>query len=49
MAKHPIEDLVGSNERHELSPAVNGAQWKQIEIAISADADRPIRCSWQPG
>ena len=42
MAKHPIEDPVGSNERHELSPAINGAQWKQIDIAISRARGRSI-------
>lgn len=43
MAKHPIEDPVGSNERHELSPAINGAQWKQIEKAYGMPIPKDVR------
>src|SRR5918994_4075066 len=43
MSKHPIEDPVGSNERQELSPAINGAQWKQIEKAYGMPIPEDVR------
>jgi hypothetical protein len=45
MAKHPIEDPVGSNERHKLSPAINGAQWKQIEKAYGMPIPEDVKMS----
>jgi hypothetical protein len=43
MVKHPIDDLVGSNDTHDLPPAINGTQWKQIEKAYGTPIPEDVR------